>query len=64
MRFSSVAAPQDHRVRPAAKAFVEHRVNVLAASGQLTGQVGMHVLVELEPHARTGKISSRARAAP
>ena len=54
----------DHPVLPAAKVFVEHRVNVVAASGELVGHIVRQVLVELETHAGNGKISSRARAAP
>lgn len=54
----------DYRILPAAQVFVEHRVNVVAVAGELDGQVVGQVLVELESHAGSGKISSRAKAAP
>ena len=44
--------------------FVDDSVDVVAASGECSGQVVWQVLVELELHAGSGRISSRASAAP
>lgn len=54
----------DHRVLDATELFAQHRLNVVAVPGQLTGEVVRQVLVELDSHAGNGKTCSRANSAP
>ena len=59
-RLSSVAAC----TTASTELLVEDGVHVVAPPGEFAGEVAREVLVELELHAGSGKISSRASAAP
>lgn len=54
----------DDRVTLASKVFLDDGVYVMAMATQGRGQIVREVLVELDSHAGSGRISSRASAAP
>ena len=54
----------DHRVTLAGELLVSDRVDVMTLATKHRGQFVRQVLVELEFHAGSGWISSRASAAP
>lgn len=54
----------DHRVWATAELLVNNGVHVVAPLRERAGQIARKILVELEPHAGSGRTSSRAKAAP
>jgi hypothetical protein len=54
----------DDRILAPTELLIQHGVHIVTPSSELVGEIVRQVLVELEPHAGNGKISSRASAAP
>lgn len=56
--------PDHGRVRVSGQLFVGHGVDLMSSAGEFRNKVVRQVLVQLELHAGSGWISSRASAAP